>query len=74
MYGHTGYNVSALLRADAFAIWNPADGSFVVVPSASWSAATNLDLTFLALFFSGGEATEFGGYGTALYARAKWSF
>ncbi len=74
LYLETAYDVSPLVRADLFAIRNPTDGSMVVVPNATWSVVTTLDLTFLALLFSGSPLTEFGRLGTAGYLRVKWSY
>ncbi len=74
IYQEFSYDVSPLVRASTFALINPIDGSFVAVPSATWSAATNLDVTFLVLAFSGAPNTEFGGEGTAAFARVKLAF
>jgi hypothetical protein len=74
MFLETSYDVSPLVRASAFWRQNPCDGSRVLVPSVTWSAATNLDCTFIALVFHGGESTEFGGYGQAGYVRIAWAF
>lgn len=74
IYQGVGFNASPLVRTDAFALFNPNDLSAAFVPSASWSASTNLDLTFLALFFYGDLPTEFGQLGSAVYLRGTWSF
>ena len=74
LYQEFSYDVSPLVRAGIFAIYNPTDHSTVVFPSATWSVVTNLDLTLLALFFTGDPLTEYGGQGTAAYLRLKWSF
>jgi hypothetical protein len=74
LFQEFSYNVSPLVRAGAFAIYNPNDHSAVIFPSVTWSVITNLDLSFLALFFSGAPLTEYGGLGTLAYLRLKWSF
>jgi hypothetical protein len=74
VYQEISLDVSPLVRCGAFAIFNPNDRSSVVLPSATWSVITNLDLTFLALFFNGASLTEYGDLGTAIYVRGKWSF
>ncbi len=74
IYQEAGYDVSPLVRATVFVIVNPDDGSLVAVPSATWSVITNLDCTFLAMFFHGAPLTEYGQLGTALFVRGKWSF
>ncbi len=74
IYQEFSYDVSALVRASVFALMNPLDGSLVAVPSATWSAATNLDVMVLVLAFSGAPLTEFGGEGTAAFVRLKFAF
>ncbi len=74
VFQEIAYNISPLVRADAFGLFNPIDLSFVLVPSVIWSALTDLDLTLLAMIFDGDPLTEFGGLGTAVYIRGKWSF
>ncbi len=74
LYQEFGYDVSPLVRAGAFGIYNPSDHSWVLVPSVTWSVVTNLDLTFLVLTFHGSSLTEYGDLGTVGYVRAKWSF
>jgi hypothetical protein len=74
IYQEFGYDVSPLVRAGAFGIYNPSDLSWVLVPSVTWSVVTNLDLTFLILTFHGSSLTEYGEMGTLGYVRGKWSF
>ncbi|HTY00907.1 MAG TPA: hypothetical protein VMG09_12830 [Bacteroidota bacterium] len=74
IYQEFSCDVSPLVRASVFTLVNPVDGSFVAVPSVTWSAATNIDMMFLALAFSGAPLTEFGGEGTAVFGRIKFSF
>jgi hypothetical protein len=74
LYQEFAYNISPLVRGIIFTIFNPDDNSFVAVPSVSWSAITNFDLSLNAFFFGGSPLTEFGEYGTAIYFRLKYSF
>ena len=74
LYQELSVNVSPLVHAGLFGIFNPSDRSSVIVPSATWSVATNFDLTFLALAFSGDALTEYGQLGSTLYLRGKFSF
>ncbi|RPH35644.1 hypothetical protein EHM92_05845 [bacterium] len=74
LYQEFSYDVTPLVRAGGFTIYNPDDHSVVLSPSATWSIITNLDLTLLALLFSGAPLTEYGGLGTITYLRLKWSF
>lgn len=74
LFGEISYDITALIRGSMFTIFNPNDESLVVVPSFTWSVATNLDLMILALIFRGDDLTEFTGYGTSGYVRLQWSF
>ncbi len=74
VYAEAAYDLTPLVRLTLFGLVNPLDASRVIVPSVSWSALTNLDLMALAMFFEGDPLTEFGGYGTTLFLRAKWSY
>ncbi|HEY6907677.1 MAG TPA: hypothetical protein VI230_09415 [Ignavibacteriaceae bacterium] len=74
VYQEFSYDITPLLRGSLFGIYNPDDQSYVVVPSASYSVITNLDLYVIALMFNGERMTEFGDYGSALYLRVKYSF
>jgi hypothetical protein len=74
LFGEIAYNITPLLRGSFFTILNPTDRSYVLVPSLTWSALTNLDLMVLALVFRGDALTEFAGYGESAYVRLQWSF
>lgn len=73
-YQEFSYDMTPLLRATIYGIFNPDDRSFVVVPSMSYSIITNLDLFLISQFFNGEDLTQFGEYGTSFYARIKFSF
>ena len=74
VYQEFSVNVSPLVHAGLFAILNPSDQSFALVPSGTWSVVTNFDLTFFTLFFHGDALTEYGQLGTTLYLRGKCAF
>ncbi len=74
VYQEFSYDVTPLLRGSLFGIFNPDDHSYVIVPSASYSVITNLDLYLIALLFDGVKLTQYGEYGSSLYARIKYSF
>jgi hypothetical protein len=74
LYQEAAIDVSALVRATTFVVFNPSDQSFVLVPSATWSVVTNVDLALFVLLFSGAEGTEFGGAGTSITLRCAWAF
>jgi hypothetical protein len=74
VYQEFSYDITPLLRGSLFGIFNPDDHSYVIVPSASYSIITNLDLYLIALLFNGDSLTQYGDYGSSLYARIKYSF
>ncbi|MCU0342738.1 MAG: hypothetical protein MUF28_02830 [Ignavibacterium sp.] len=74
LYQEFSYDITPLLRGSVFAIMNPDDKSFVLVPSVSYSIITNFDVYLIGLFFNGDHLTEYGDYGHYFYARLKWSF
>jgi hypothetical protein len=74
LYQEFSYDITPLLRGTLYGIFNPDDKSFVVVPSINYSVITNLDLYLISLFFEGDTLTQYGEYGTAFYARLKFSF
>ncbi|HUX61835.1 MAG TPA: hypothetical protein VMV32_11035 [Ignavibacteriaceae bacterium] len=74
LYQEFSYDITPLIRGSVFAIINPNDKSFVIVPSISYSVITNLDVFLIGLFFNGDHLTEYGDFGHYFYARLKWSF
>ena len=74
VYQEFSYDISPLMRGSVFAILNPNDNSYVVVPTITYSVITNLDLYLIGLFFNGGPLTEYGDAGYSYYARLKYSF
>ncbi len=74
IYQEFSYDITPLIRGSIFGLFNPNDKSNVIVPSVSYSIFTNWDLYLIALYFHGDSLTEFGDYGSSIYARVKWSF
>lgn len=74
LYQEFAYDFHPLVRGSVFGLFNPDDRSRVVVPSVSYSAAENLDLMLLVMFFEGSTTTEFGSYGSTAFFRLKYSF
>ncbi|MBC8182209.1 hypothetical protein H8E88_13945 [candidate division KSB1 bacterium] len=68
------YNITPLIRASIFGIFNPDDFSYIVMPSATWSVVTNLDLMLIAYYSDGDPLTEWGDAGNAFITRLKYSF
>lgn len=69
-----GYQVTPLLRADFFVIFNPNDKSWLAAPSLQYSVATNWSLYLLAFPSGGDPGTEFGGFPDQYFARVEFSF
>jgi len=74
LWGEVARDVSPLVRASVFVVYDPDDGSKVYGPSVSWSAAKNLDVLAIALIATGDPETAFGPYGSTVFGRLKWSF
>ncbi len=74
IYQEVAYDITPLIRGDIFALFNPNDKSYVILPMVSYSVITNVDVDIIGLFFQGKPLTEFGDYGTSVYIRGKWSF
>lgn len=74
LYQEFAYEITPLLRSTIYAIFNPDDKSYVIVPSLSYSIITNLDLYVIGLFFEGDPLTQYGEFGISFYARIKYSF
>jgi hypothetical protein len=74
VYQEFSYDITPLLRGTIYGLFNPDDKSYVVVPSINYSIITNLDLYLICLLFQGEPLTQYGEYGTAFYARIKYSF
>lgn len=74
LYQEFAYDFHPLVRGTVFGLFNPVDKSYVIVPSATYSVITNLDLLLLGMFFDGNPLTEFGDYGSTLFIRLKYSF
>ena len=74
IYQEFAYQLTPLLRADFFVIYNPNDKSWIAAPSLQYSVATNWE-TYLLIFPTGGDnGTEYGGFPTQYFARVKFSF
>jgi len=74
VYQEFAYDITPLIRGSIFGIINPADKSFVIVPSVNYSVITNLDFYLISFLFNGDNLTEYGEYGTTVYIRLKYSF
>lgn len=74
LYGEIARDMTPLVRVSLYGIVNPLDGSFIVVPSVSWSAATNWDVLAIGLLPAGRELSEYGVFSAGGFLSVKWSF
>lgn len=74
LYAEAARDAGPLVHLDLAGILNPGDGSWYLGPTATWSAASDLDVSASALEFGGRAGTEFGDDGRLLMARLQWSF
>ena len=74
LFYELAYDIHPLVRADFFALQNSLDHSYVLAPSMSFSAMTNLDLYLIGILAHGTATSEFGNFGRAVFLRAKYSF
>jgi hypothetical protein len=68
------YDITPLIRGSIFGIFNPDDHSALMMPSFTWSVATNLDLMLTGYTTFGDPQTEWGDQGNALFIRLKYAF
>ena len=74
LFQELAYDVTPLLRADFFVLFNPSDHSYLGVPSLQYNLSDNWGLFALA-FLSGGKThSEFAGYPAQYFLRLKFSF
>lgn len=73
-FAQISFPVSPLIKASLSGIFNPNDKSAFVGPSMDISLTDNIGFLITGQIFMGDDNTEFGDYGTLLFARLKWSF
>lgn len=74
LFAECGDQVTPLIRIDAFVMANPIDASGVAGPSVTFSITDNIDVDLIGQGFFGGANTAFGGHGSIVVVRGKWSF
>lgn len=74
LFFEAAYDLTPLLRADYFILFNPADHSQISVPSLQYSLSDNWGLYALAFLTSGKLGSEFGAYPAQYFLRFKFSF
>jgi hypothetical protein len=68
------YPVTPIVNVTLATMLNPADGSWFIGPSVSWSVFENFDFLFNSQLFRGDPMTLFGDGGSFLFMRFKYSF
>ena len=74
LFQELSFDVHPLVRVSGFVIYDLDDRSSAIVPSVTWSAVENVDVSFFGLFFSGGTLTQYGNYERSVFLRVKWSY
>jgi hypothetical protein len=74
LYQEVSLDVTPLIRASGFVIFNPDDHSSVLVPSVSWNVLENVDVMGLLILAAGADGTEYGEYGRYFFLRFRYSF
>ena len=74
VFGEVSGQFSPIVRGSLFGMVNPADGSFFFGPMVNWSVSNDFEVLANGQFFVGEANTAFGGYGSLLYLRFKYSF
>jgi len=74
LFQELAYDLTPLLRANYFILFNPNDHSQISVPSLQYSLSDNWGLYALAFLSSGKTNSEFGGYPAQYFLRLKYSF
>jgi hypothetical protein len=70
----TGYDITYIWRAGFTALFDTQNGSRVVIPSLSWSASQDVDVSFSAQFFQGDATSEYGAGQDSFVARLAYYF
>ncbi len=74
IFAEIRYPFTPLFSGDLSAIVNPFDGSFVLIPSLTYSVTPALELLLLSQAFVGQDGSEFGDIGVFLFGRLQWTF
>lgn len=73
-FNEGAYQITPLLRAGLYSIYNPTESSFFLGPNAELSISDNVYLLFMGQFFLGSSDSVYGSLGYFNYLRLKWSF
>lgn len=74
LFSQLSYPLSPIIQADLSGIYNPYDHSYFVGPGISFSISDNMSFLVMSQVFQGKAGTEYGGFGSMLFSRIKWSF
>lgn len=73
-FNEASYQITPLLKAGLYSIYNPEENSFFLGPNAELSISDDVYLLFLGQFFIGPDDSLYGSLGYFNYLRLKWSF
>ncbi len=74
LFAEGAFQFTPLIRGDVAAIIDPSDGSFFSGPFFTFSLTNNIEFLAGGQLFFGRGGTLYGGYGSLIYLRLKWSF
>lgn len=73
-FNEASYQISPLVKAGLYSIYNPTENSIFIGPNAELSISDNVYLLFMGQFFVGPSTSVYGSLGYFNYLRLKWSF
>lgn len=73
-FNQGSYQITPLVKAGLYTIYNPSEGSVFIGPNAEISVSDDVYLLFLGQFFAGPSDSIYGSLGFFNYLRLKWSF
>lgn len=73
-FNEGAYQITPLLRAGLYSIYNPTENSFFLGPNAELSITDNVYLLFMGQLFLGSSNSVYGNLGYFNYLRLKWNF
>ena len=70
----TGYDITYRWRAGFTTLFDTQNGSRAVIPSLTWSASQDVDVSFSAQFFQGDATSEYGAGQDSFVGRVAYYF
>ncbi len=74
VFAQVAWQATPLFSVDCGALVNPADGSALLMPHATYSLSENIEVMLQAQIQAGEKNDQFGGKEHAVYGGMQWSF